>query len=117
MGELVRAHRKYTGLSQRAFAEKCGLKEKSLSDIEVGRRDMPDGFLDTVEKVLEEFDADVEKTIDAAAHRLKESDAVDKVVHFDVSEDPDQDWVRAVIGRAAVTSGLIVPRLPAYTQS
>jgi len=108
-GELLRAYRKYVGLSLRGFAVQCGIKEKSLLDMEVGRRDIPEGVFDTVESVMERFDAEVEQTIAQAEQMLE--DNPEGVVEFRVTDEPDEDWVRAVIGRAAVTSGLIVPIL------
>ena len=63
LGELVRAYRRYTGLSQRTFAERLGIAEKSLSDIEIGRRDTPKGFIDSCEAVVAKFDDEVERVI------------------------------------------------------
>lgn len=113
LGELVRAHRKYTGLSQRTFAEQCGIREKSLSDIEIGRRDTPPGFLDTVEQVVSRYDNEVEATIQRAGVMVE--DGHDEI-EFTVSTDPDDEWVRAVIGRAAVLARTIRPTLPQYMQ-
>jgi predicted transcriptional regulator len=44
-GELIRAHRMLMGVSQRTLARRLQMTERSLSDIEVGRRNCPPGFL------------------------------------------------------------------------
>lgn len=103
-GELIRAHRLFLGISQRTMAEKLKIAEKSLSDIEVGRRQCPPGFLDSVEKIADQFDRDVELTVAVA-------DGQDSRMEIEVSNDPEQEWKRAVVGRAAVESGRIMPIL------
>ena len=102
-GELVRAYRLYLGVSQRTLAEKIGIGERSLSDIEVGRRRCPKGFIDSVEKVVDEFDKAVEAAVESAGSTVE--------VVIQVSDDPRQEWIRSVVGRAAVTSGVIRPLL------
>lgn len=106
-GELVRAYRYYLGFSQRTMAEQIGITERSLSDIEIGRRRCPRGFINSVEKVVEKFDQAVEHIIDAAP--------ADTETVLEVNDDPRQEWMRAVVGRAAVDSGIIRPVLvPQY---
>lgn len=111
VGELVRAHRMYIGLSQRAFATKLGIPEKSLSDIEIGRRSGTQRFLDYVIDQVDEFDEAVKLTVTAAEDRLKHK--AEETVHIEVDDESEleAEWQRAVIGRAAVESGLIVPLL------
>src|SRR5689334_11687939 len=101
LGELVRAHRAYTTLSGRVFAEKLGISERSLSDIEVGRRDCPPGFIDSVERVVDAFDREVTETTEKAREMLADVEPW-ATIEFTVSDLPSEDWVRAVIGRAAV---------------
>jgi transcriptional regulator with XRE-family HTH domain len=114
-GELVRAHRLYTGLSQRTFAERCGLKEKSLSDIEIGRRDMPEGFIDTVADVVAQFDDEVDQVIRRAESIIGDDER--HAIEFRVTDDDNDEWARVVIGRAAVTSDdLILPILDGIHQ-
>lgn len=103
-GELIRASRSYMGLSQKSLAKRIGIAEKSLSDIEVGRRDCPPGFLDTIEAIVDEFDHAVEEL-------SKLVDGRDEVLEMTVSDDPAKEWERAVIGRAAVETRLILPIL------
>lgn len=103
-GELVRSYRMYLGVSQRTLAEKIGISERSLSDIEVGRRRCPTGFINSVEKVVDEYDQAVDALIEATP-----ADNGEKVI--EVSDDPRREWVRAVVGRAAVTKGVIRPVL------
>lgn len=102
-GELIRAHRNFIGISQRALAYRMKLSERSLSDIEVGRRSCPPGFLDAVETVADEFDNDVEKVIEVA------QGCTDEMFTIKVDPDPKNEWQRAVVGRAAVESGKIMP--------
>lgn len=108
LGELIRAHRNYIGLSSHSLAFKLGMKPKSFSDIEIGRAACPPGFIDSILAVIEEFDRDVEKAVDVA----KSAQATeDNPFEMPVREDPRADWQRAVIGRAAVDSGVILPIL------
>lgn len=102
-GELVRAYRYYMGISQRTLAFKIGMSERSLSDIEVERRRCPRGFINTVEKIVDKFDTDVQGVVDSVPQ--------DTETTFTVTDHPNQEWARAVVGRAAATSGLIRPIL------
>lgn len=108
-GELIRAHRMFLGLSQRTMSEKLKIGEKSLSDIEVGRRQCPPGFLDSVELVADQFDADVESTVRLADLWSRDRDGA--TMDIEVSNEPGDEWKRAVVGRAAVESGRIMPIL------
>lgn len=110
-GELIRAHRLYIGLSQRTFAQRLEMSERSLSDIEIGRRRCPPGFLDSVVAVIREFDSDVEKAVRAAADSMAGQPAEATMTPIEVSADPENEWNRVVIGRAAVKSGLAMPVL------
>lgn len=106
LGELMLAMRQYTTLSQRVFAERVGIKEGSLADIEINRRPCPIPVRERAEKVVDEFDAAVDKAVLEAEEILK---GTEDVVYLPVSREPGNEWVRAVLGRAAVVSGLIVP--------
>ncbi|SKN10925.1 Uncharacterised protein [Mycobacteroides abscessus subsp. massiliense] len=108
LGELIRAHRNYIGISGHSMAYRLGMRPKSLSDIELGYAACPPGFLDTILGIVEEFDKDVEKAVDVA----KSAQATEEEpFEMPVREDPRADWQRAVIGRAAVDSGVILPIL------
>lgn len=108
LGELVLAHRRYCGVSQRTFGERLGIKEKSLSDIEIGRRPCPPGLMDTVYRVIDDFD----DAVDAVVDKAEEMGASDEAsISMDVASEGVDEWARAVIGRAAVQSGRIVPTL------
>lgn len=109
-GELIRAHRYMIGVSQRTMADKIGISERSLSDIEIGRRACPPGFLDSVEEVVAEFDEDVELAVEAAESVLG-SNTPNGMARFHVKPKPEGEWKRVVIGRAAVESGKIMPVL------
>ena len=106
-GELIRAYRMYMGISQRTMAERLAMSERSLSDIEIGRRRCPPGFVNSVREVVKEFDSDVEKTVRSAS--LGEHSSAKKLTTVEVTEDVEGEWKRSVIGRAAVQSGLLIP--------
>lgn len=108
LGELVLAYRRYCGVSQRTFGDRVGIKEKSLSDIEIGRRPCPPGLVDTICRVIDDFDDAVEAVIDES-ERIGASDTY--TVSMEVGGPEVSEWARAVIGRAAVLSGRIVPTL------
>jgi transcriptional regulator with XRE-family HTH domain len=109
-GELVRAHRLYIGASQRTMAERIGMAERSLSDIEVGRRACPPGFIDTLDRVVGEFD-DAVDTVMRSARQRTDNDGHQQMA-VEVSDKPNKEWDRLVMGRAAVHSkGRIVPVL------
>jgi hypothetical protein len=108
-GELIRAHRVYIGISQRTLAGKLQMSERSLSDIEVGRRACPPGFLNAVQEVAQQFYGDVKKVTDAADDDLVASSG--GWFELPVSADPKQEWTRAVVARAAVENGNIMPVL------
>jgi transcriptional regulator with XRE-family HTH domain len=110
-GELIRAHRLCIGVSKRTLAQRLKMSERSLSDIEVGRRSCPPGFLDAVATVVREFDTDVDKAIRVAADGLAGQPEEASMISIEVDGNPDHEWNRAVIGRAAVKSGFTMPVL------
>lgn len=99
LGEVIRGHRLYIGLSRPAMAKQIGVAFRSYERIEDGERACPPGFLDTIRDIVTAFD-----------------DAVDRVV-MDGSDNPavhtgeDAEWNRAVMNRAAVASSRITPVL------
>lgn len=117
-GELIRAQRLYMGLSQRELARIIPMDRRTYQRIESGAEHCPTGFMDTMTNLVDTFDREVEDTI-AVAERITARDNamivghVPSAVHFNVQADEDlaHIWTRAVIGRAAVESGLIVPEL------
>ena len=110
-GELIRAHRAYIGISQRTMADKLKMGERSLSDIEVGRRACPPGFLNAVQEISQEFYGDVKKLMDAADAALTDTDDPHAWFELPVSDDAQQEWQRSAISRAAVENGNIMPKL------
>ena len=108
-GELVRAHRFYLGVSQRCLAERLSMSERSLSDIEVGRRACPPGFIDAVAALVNDFNADVEKILRSATAPMAGQQSNKDTISIEVTEEPAGEWTRQVIGRAAVQSGLLIP--------
>ena len=110
-GELIRAHRMLMGVSQRTLARRLQMSERSLSDIEVGRRNCPPGFLDAVERVVKEFDTDVDRAIRAGADAVAEQSDELSRIRIELSDTPDAEWNRAVVGRAAVEGRVLLPQL------
>ena len=110
-GELIRAHRMLMGVSQGALARRLQMSERSLSDIEVGRRNCPPGFLDAVQRVVKDFDSDVDIAIRAGADAVAEQPHELRRIPIEVSDTPDAEWNRAVVGRAAVEGGMLMPQL------
>jgi transcriptional regulator with XRE-family HTH domain len=103
LGELVRASRLYLGLSKDGMAHRLNMSDRSYERIESGERDCPPGLLDSIDAVMDAFDDEVFRLIaDATA-------SGDKVV--EVSTDPREEWHRCVVGRAAVESKRVMPRL------
>lgn len=107
-GELVRAYRYYVGLTPKAMAKKLSMSEPSLTDIETGRRACPAGLIDNLDKVATEFDDAVQGAIRNVENLIGEDNPC-KFAGVDV--DPRDEWQRAVIGRAAVESAMILPGL------
>jgi transcriptional regulator with XRE-family HTH domain len=108
-GELIRAQRLYMGLSQRELARTVPMDRRTYQRIENGTVPCPVGFLDTMIKLVDTFDTEVWQTVQTAEKMAGSKSAGS--VHFNVRTDEDSAhvWTRAVIGRAAVESGLIVP--------
>ena len=93
LGETIRAHRLYMGLSREAMAAHLGMADRSYARIESNQRDCPPGLIDTLHAMADRFDADV-----VAARSCDQ---------LELSQDADE-WTRAVAGRAAVESGRIL---------
>jgi transcriptional regulator with XRE-family HTH domain len=109
LSELIRAHRLYMGLTKDGMASKLGMADRSYERIESGERDCPPGLLDHIDRVVDEFDTEVDKAIAMADEMLVGKE--DDVVRIELKSHPRNEWVRAVIGRAAIRSGLIMPVL------
>ena len=74
LGELVRSHRLYVGLSRDAMARTIGMREDSYERIEQGINRCPAGFIDTMEKISTQFDDEVEAAIEQARQMLNIQD-------------------------------------------
>lgn len=108
LGEMLRSARLYVALSRDGFATKLGMAERSYRRMESGERPIPPGLLDTMDAVLDEFDSAVEMVIERAS---RSGDLV-----IEVRDDPEGEWHRAVVGRAAIESRRIMPTLLTSTQ-
>ena len=103
LGELIRAHRLYIGLSQRDMADRMGKDRRDYQRIENGRDACPPGLLGMIEELSDAFAYQVERVLDAA-------EAQGGLV-LEVTEDgsPGKEWERLVAGRAAVETSADAP--------
>lgn len=118
LGEMIRAMRLYIGLSQREISRTLKMDRRTYQRIENGQELCPVGFIDTMRTLTDEFDEQVDATINQAGLMVENRLAGapghdDDVVHFNVTDRDDDAWTRAVIGRAAFESDLIMPMLTA----
>ncbi|ABD58159.1 hypothetical protein PBI_COOPER_42 [Mycobacterium phage Cooper] len=96
LGELIRNFRLYIGLDQRSMALKLGKPRRDYQRIESGADKCPPGMLTAVENLVDEFDDNVARVIEAA-----EADP-DRHVNIAVETGGQWEWERLVAGRAAV---------------
>jgi len=101
LGELIRAHRLYIGLSQRAMADRLGKDRRDYQRIENGRDACPPGLMSKVEALSDLFCHQVDLIIEEAEQR--------KGLSLAVSNDPAAEWDRLVAGRAAVETSEDAP--------
>lgn len=104
LGELIRAHRAYIGLSQREMARRLNKDRRDYQRIEIGRDACPPGLLSRVEVMTDQFIADVDKVLAEA-----ESSPLAKDIPLVIEVDPDDEWNRLVAGRAAVETSKTAP--------
>lgn len=118
LGEFIRAHRLYIGLSQRGMAKNLGdMDRRSYQRIENDQDPCPPGLVDTVRELVAKFETEVDAVIDAASAELerKYGIAVDTAVKVSAPGDPRQEWERCVVARAAVDSDAVLPVLTSNT--
>lgn len=97
LGELIRAHRLYLGLTQRAMADQLGKARRDYQRIENNQDRCPPGLLTTIEALSDRFDDEVDAVIEAA---LAQGGAALAVTSDEALAD--QNWDRNVAGRAAI---------------
>lgn len=107
LGELIRAHRVYIGLSQRDMARRLNKDRRDYQRIESGRDACPPGFLSAVEALADQFAHDVELILEEAERRG--GLALTYEVDTRQPEDARDDWYRLVAGRAAVETSEDAP--------
>lgn len=96
LGELIRAHRLFIGLSQRDMAARVGKDRRDYQRIENGRDKCPPGLLTQVEALSDAFAYQVDRVLELA----ERNGGLDLAVSD--SDMPGQVWDRLVAGRAAV---------------
>lgn len=90
LGEVIRAHRLYIGLSRPAMAKKLDMAFRTYERIEDGNRECPPGLIDTMREVVLQFDNAVEEILKSGIWTPR------------VYPGEDYEWDRAVMGRAAL---------------
>lgn len=100
LGEAIRAHRLFIGLTQTAMGRRFGLDRRDYQRIESGRDACPPGLLGKVEDLSDEFARDVELVLDEAERR----DPTDGPLALSVvtGGEFEDEWGRLVAGRAYV---------------
>lgn len=105
-GELLRAHRMTMCLGAATMAERLNMTERSWTNIEQSRSACFPGLLDTVAAMVEEF----EDAVDELIGRAEDSGATAaEPMQIPIEYRGGNQWARAVVGRAAVASGIIIP--------
>jgi transcriptional regulator with XRE-family HTH domain len=94
LGEIIRSHRLYTGLSQRSMADRLGKDRRDYQRIENERDACPPGLLTKVENMSDAFDQQVDAVIEAARKNGGAEILIDTA--------PRWEWERNVAGRAAL---------------
>ena len=94
LGLAINAYRTYTGLSQRGMAEKLAMNRRTYQRIEKDEDACPPGLLDSLAAVVDKFDDDVARIIDAAA----------AAGGLELTVEPGQEWETVAAQRALVLS-------------
>lgn len=100
MNERIRNVRKALGLTQTEFAEKLGIKQNSLANIEIGRRNASNQL---VFSICREFGVNLDYIIHGEEPMFAPKDvtALDKIDQYLTGENP---FVRAVFMELACLS-------------
>lgn len=99
LGEMIRAHRLYVGLSQYGMAAKLGYQRRQYQRIESDRDACPPGLMTKIEQLTDEFDT----TVDAIIEYAKEHNGANIKVEMESSTAGGQwEWERNAAGRAAM---------------
>jgi transcriptional regulator with XRE-family HTH domain len=103
LGEAIRAHRQYMGITQTAMGRRFGMSRRDYQRLESGRDACPPGLLARIEQLSDEFARDVEAVLDEAE---REGGVTLAVV---TDDDPENEWQRLVAGRAYVETSEDAP--------
>lgn len=105
LGEALRAHRLYIGLSQKDMAERMGKDRRDYARIEANRAACPPGLLSRIEELSDAFAQQVDAVLDQA-EKTPGGITVAVVVN---SGQPWDEWYRLVAGRAMVETDASAP--------
>lgn len=103
LGEIIRAHRLFIGLSRESMAERVGKNAKHYQEIEDEYIPCPVGLLGQVERLADNFGIAVDLILSYAA----KNHGATLVVK--VTDQPGDEWDRLVAGRAAVEADAAAP--------
>ncbi|MBV9869123.1 MAG: helix-turn-helix transcriptional regulator [Frankiaceae bacterium] len=109
LGEIIRAHRLFIGLSQRDMAARVGKDRRDYQRIESGKDACPPGLLGQVETLSDAFAYQVETVLDLAEKHAQEHDGEALELAVITDGTPGQEWERLVAGRAAVETSESAP--------
>ncbi|QGH75295.1 HTH DNA binding protein [Mycobacterium phage Quesadilla] len=109
LGEIIRAHRLFIGLSQREMAERVGKDRRDYQRIENGQDKCPPGLLSQVEELSDAFAYQVERVLDEAERRAERPGAGPLELAVTIGGSPGNEWDRLVAGRAAVETTETAP--------
>ncbi|AYP70033.1 HTH DNA binding protein [Mycobacterium phage CRB2] len=109
LGEIIRAHRLFMGLSQRDLASRVGKDRRDYQRIENGQDKCPPGLLSQIETLSEAFAYQVERVLDEAERRAEEPGSGPLDLAITINGTQHDEWERNVAGRAAVETTEAAP--------
>lgn len=109
LGEAIRAHRLFIGLSQREMAARVGKDRRDYQRIENGQDKCPPGLLSQIETLSDAFAYQVERVLDEAERRAERPEAGPLELAITIDGSPGKEWERLVAGRAYVETTETAP--------
>lgn len=109
LGEIIRAHRLFIGLSQREMAARTGKDRRDYQRIENGQDKCPPGLLSQIEVLSDAFAYQVEVILDLAEKHAEDHPGEPLAIAITPDGSPGKEWERLVAGRAAVETAAHAP--------